>query len=104
VISRGITGTGFPPARRFVAEGASVFISGRRTDELKAAVKRIVKRIGSHVTSVSGDVAKLADLDRLYATVKQEKVHLDVPFANAGGGQFVPLGAITEAHSTRLWT
>jgi NAD(P)-dependent dehydrogenase (short-subunit alcohol dehydrogenase family) len=87
-------------ARRFVAEGASVFISERRRDELNAAVKPI----GSNVTGVQGDVAKLADLDRLYATVKQEKVHLDVRFANAGGGEFVPLGAITEAHSTRLST
>ena len=94
VITGGTSGIGFATAQRFVAEGAYVFITGRRQAELDAAVQRI----GSHVTGVQGDVANLADLDRLYATVKQQKGHLDIVFANAGGGEFAPLGAITEEH------
>jgi len=94
VITGGTSGIGFATAQRFVAEGAYVFLTGRRQAELDAAVQRI----GSQVTGVQGDVANLADLDRLYATVKQQKGHLDIVFANAGGGEFAPLGAITEAH------
>jgi NAD(P)-dependent dehydrogenase (short-subunit alcohol dehydrogenase family) len=94
VITGGTSGIGFATAQRFVAEGAYVFITGRRQTELDAAVQRI----GSQVTGVQGDVANLADLDRLYATVQQQKGHLDIVFANAGGGEFAPLGAITEAH------
>jgi NAD(P)-dependent dehydrogenase (short-subunit alcohol dehydrogenase family) len=94
VITGGTSGIGLATAQRFVAEGAYVFITGRRQAELDAAVKLI----GSHVTGVQGDVANLADLDRLYATVKQQKGHLDIVFANAGGGEFASLGAITEEH------
>jgi NAD(P)-dependent dehydrogenase (short-subunit alcohol dehydrogenase family) len=94
VITGGTSGIGFATAQRFVAEGAYVFITGRRQAELDAAVQRI----GSQVTGVQGDVANLADLDRLYATVQQQQGHLDILFANAGGGEFAPLGAITEAH------
>ncbi len=94
VITGGTSGIGLATAQRFVAEGAYVFITGRRQAELDAAVTRI----GNNVTGVQGDVANLADLDRLYATVKQQKGHLDIVFANAGGGEFAPLGAITEEH------
>jgi NAD(P)-dependent dehydrogenase (short-subunit alcohol dehydrogenase family) len=94
VITGGTSGIGLATAQRFVAEGAYVFITGRRQAELDAAVNLI----GSHVTGVQGDVANLADLDRLYSTVKQQKGHLDIVFANAGGGEFAPLGAITEEH------
>jgi NAD(P)-dependent dehydrogenase (short-subunit alcohol dehydrogenase family) len=94
VITGGNSGIGLATAQRFVAEGAYVFITGRRQAELDAAVKLI----GNHVTGVQGDVANLADLDRLYATVQQQKGHLDIVFANAGGGEFAPLGAITEEH------
>ncbi|MFZ3216085.1 MAG: glucose 1-dehydrogenase [Candidatus Acidiferrales bacterium] len=94
VVTGGNSGIGLATAQRFVAEGAYVFITGRRQSELDAAVKKI----GKNVTGVQGDVAKLADLDRLYATVKQHKGRIDILFANAGGGEFVPLGAITEAH------
>ncbi len=80
--------------RRFVDEGASVFITGRRQSELDAAGKEI----GKNVTGVQGDVSKLADLDRLYAIVKQQKGRVDILFANAGGGEFAPLGSITEEH------
>ncbi len=94
VITGGNSGIGLATARRFVAEGAYVFITGRRQNELDAAVKLI----GKNVTAVQGDVSNLADLDRLYATVKQEKGHIDILFANAGTGEFGPLGAITEEH------
>lgn len=94
VITGGSSGIGLATAKRFVAEGAYVFITGRRQAELDAAVKEI----GGNVTAVRGDVSNPADLDRLYQTVKQQKGHLDVVFANAGTGEFVPLGAITEEH------
>ena len=94
VITGGTTGIGLATAKLFVAEGAHVFITGRRQKELDAAVKEI----GSNVTGVQGDVAKLADLDRLYETVKAKKMRLDIVFANAGVGEFVPLGNITEEH------
>jgi NAD(P)-dependent dehydrogenase (short-subunit alcohol dehydrogenase family) len=85
---------GLSTAERFVAEGAYVFITGRRQAELDKAVERI----GRNVTGVRGDVANLADLDRLYAAVKEHKGEIDVLFANAGVGGFGPLGSITEQH------
>jgi NAD(P)-dependent dehydrogenase (short-subunit alcohol dehydrogenase family) len=94
VITGGSSGIGLATAQRFVAEGAYVFITGRRQAELAAAVKLI----GNNVTGIQGDVAKLADLDRLYETVRTEKGRLDIVFANAGGGEFSPLGSITEEH------
>ena len=93
VITGGNSGMGLATAERFVDEGAYVFITGRRQAELDAAVKKI----GKNVTGVQGDVANLADLDRLYATVKEQKGKVDVLFANAGLGEMAPLGAITEA-------
>src|SRR6266852_8414048 len=92
VITGANSGISLTTAQRFVAEGAYVFITGRLQSELDAAVKQI----GKNVTAVQGDVSNLADLDRLYATVKQQKGHLDILFANAGTGEFGPLGAITE--------
>ena len=94
VITGGNSGIGLATAQRFVEEGADVFITGLRQSELDAAVKQI----GKNVTGVQGDVSNLADLDRLYDTVKQQKGRIDVLFANAGVGEFVPLEAITEAH------
>jgi NAD(P)-dependent dehydrogenase (short-subunit alcohol dehydrogenase family) len=94
VITGGNSGIGLATAQRFVAEGAYVFITGRRQAELDAAVKQL----GHNVTGVQGDVANLADLERLYATVQQQKGRIDVLFANAGVGEFVPLGQITELH------
>jgi len=94
VITGGTSGIGLATAQQFVAEGAYVFITGRRQSELDAAVQLI----GKNVTGVQGDVANLADLDRLYATVKEEKGRVDILFANAGSGEFAPLGAITEEH------
>ena len=94
VITGGNSGIGLATAQRFADEGAHVFITGRRQSELDAATKQV----GKNVTGVQGDVSNLADLDRLYATVKQEKGYIDILFANAGGGEFAPLGAITEEH------
>ena len=93
VITGGNSGIGLATAQRFVEEGAHVFITGRRQTELDAAVKQI----GDNVTGVRSDVSNLADLDRLYATVKQQKGRIDILFANAGVAELVPLGAITEA-------
>jgi NAD(P)-dependent dehydrogenase (short-subunit alcohol dehydrogenase family) len=94
VITGGNSGIGLATAQRFVSEGAYVFITGRRQSELDEAVKQI----GTNVSAVQGDVSNQADLDRLYATVKGQKDHIDILFANAGVGELVPLGAITEAH------
>jgi NAD(P)-dependent dehydrogenase (short-subunit alcohol dehydrogenase family) len=94
VITGGNSGIGLATAQRFVSEGASVFITGRRQGELDAAVKQI----GGDVTAVQGDVSNLADLDRLYAVVGRKLGRIDVLFANAGGGEFAPLGSITEEH------
>jgi NAD(P)-dependent dehydrogenase (short-subunit alcohol dehydrogenase family) len=94
LITGGNSGIGLATAKRFVAEGAQVFITGRRQPELDAAVKEI----GGNVTAARGDISHLADLDRLFATIKEQKGRLDVLFANAGLGEFMPLGQITEAH------
>src|SRR6201990_331783 len=90
--------SGLATAKLFVKEGAYVFITGRRQKELDAAVQAI----GRHVTGVHGDVARLADLDRLYETVKT-KGRIDVVFANAGAAEFAPLGKITEEHFDKLF-
>jgi NAD(P)-dependent dehydrogenase (short-subunit alcohol dehydrogenase family) len=99
VITGGTTGIGFAAAKLFVEEGAYVFITGRRQKELDEAVKAI----GNNVTGVQGDVSKLADLDRLYETIKTEGRRIDVVFANAGLGEFAALGSITEEHFDRLF-
>jgi NAD(P)-dependent dehydrogenase (short-subunit alcohol dehydrogenase family) len=98
VITGGTTGIGLATAKLFVKEGAFVFITGRRQKELNAAVQAI----GSKVTGVQGDIAKLADLDRLYQAVKT-KGRIDVVFANAGAAEFAPLGKITEEHFDKLF-
>lgn len=99
VITGGNSGMGLATAKLFVKEGAYVYITGRRQAELDAAVKEI----GGNVTAVRGDVANLADLDRLYATVKEKHGRVDVVFANAGVGEFVPFGQVTEAHFDKLF-
>jgi NAD(P)-dependent dehydrogenase (short-subunit alcohol dehydrogenase family) len=96
VITGGSSGIGLATAQWFASEeGAYVFITGRRQSELDAAVKQIGK---NNVTGVQGDVSNLSDLDRLYATVKEQKGRIDILFANAGIGEFAPLGEISEAH------
>ncbi len=95
LITGGNSGIGLATAKRFVNEGAYVFITGRRDAELAAAIKEI----GGNVTSVQGDVANLADLDRLFAQIKREKGKLDIVFANAGTAlPLARLGTITEEH------
>jgi len=98
VITGGTSGIGLATAKLFVKEGAYVFITGRRQKELGAAVKAI----GANVTGVHGDVARLADLDRLFDAVAT-KGRIDVVFANAGAAEFAPLGKITEEHFDKLF-
>ena len=86
------SGIGLASAKRFVREGAYVFITGRRDRELAAAVREI----GRKVIGVQGDVANLADLDRLFAQIKREKGRLDIVFANAGTARLALLGKISE--------
>src|SRR6202049_2385719 len=99
VITGGTEGIGFATARLFVEEGAYVFITGRRQKELDEAVKAI----GTNVSGVQGDVAQLADLDRLYEAVSKVKRRIDIIFANAGVDDFVPFGAVTEEHFDKLF-
>src|SRR5712675_3273336 len=99
VITGGTEGIGLATAKLFVKEGAHAFITGRRQKELDEAVKAI----GSNVSGVQGDVAKLADLDRLYETVSKVKGRIDIVFANAGLGEFVPFGAVTEEHFDKIF-
>jgi NAD(P)-dependent dehydrogenase (short-subunit alcohol dehydrogenase family) len=98
-ITGGSSGIGLATARRFVAEGAYVYVMGRRRAELDAAVKLI----GSNVTAVQGDVAKLADLDRLFETITAGHGQLDVVFANAGTGEVGVLGAISSEQFDRTF-
>jgi NAD(P)-dependent dehydrogenase (short-subunit alcohol dehydrogenase family) len=99
LITGGTSGIGLATAKRFVAEGAVVYITGRRQPELDAAIKSI----GKNVIGVQGDASQMADLDRLFATIKQEQGHLDVIFANAGIGEIAPLGSITEEHFDKIF-
>ena len=94
VITGGATGIGLAAAKRFIEEGAFVFIFGRRQEALDAAVADL----GPRARAVKGSVSDLADLDRLYAAVKAERGTLDIVFANAGAGSPLPLGKITAEH------
>lgn len=99
VVTGGNSGIGLATAKRFVDEGAHVFITGRRQAELDTAMRGI----GENVTGVQGDVSKMADLDRLYATVKTKKGRIDILFANAGAAELAALGEITEEHFDKLF-
>jgi NAD(P)-dependent dehydrogenase (short-subunit alcohol dehydrogenase family) len=92
VITGGTTGIGLAAAKLFAAEGAHVYITGRRQDALKAAELEI----GGNVTGVQADATSNADLDRLFGQIKAEAGRVDVVYANAGGGTMLPLGQITE--------
>ncbi|MBP2296050.1 SDR family NAD(P)-dependent oxidoreductase [Azospirillum rugosum] len=92
VITGATSGIGLATAKLFAAEGAHVYITGRRQD----ALDRAVAEIGGRATGVQADSSRSADLDRLFERVKAEHGRLDVLFANAGGGSMLPLGQITE--------
>jgi NAD(P)-dependent dehydrogenase (short-subunit alcohol dehydrogenase family) len=98
VVTGGTAGIGRATAKLFAAEGAYVFITGRRQKELDDAVKEI----GDNVTGVQGDVASLADLDRLYEAVAANG-RFDILFANAGVGGFAPLEDVTEEHFDKIF-
>ncbi|TAH82721.1 glucose 1-dehydrogenase [Bacillus subtilis] len=99
LVTGGTSGIGLATAQEFVNEGAYVYITGRRQNELDKAVNQI----GKNVTGVQGDISKLEDLDKLYDIIKQEKGKLDILFANAGIGNFLPLGEITEEQVDRTF-
>lgn len=99
VVTGGGTGIGLGAAKRFIEEGAFVYIFGRRQEALDAALKEL----GPNARAVRGSATDLADLDRLYATVKAERGGLDIVFANAGTGSFAPLGEITPEHYEEIF-
>lgn len=100
VITGGNSGIGLATAKRFVTEGAYVFITGRRQKQLDLAVSEI----GKNVIGIQSDVSNLADIDKLYNTVKDEKNHIDIIFANAGIAQFAPLEKISEEHFVKIFS
>ncbi len=99
VITGGSSGLGLATAQRFIEEGAFVYITGRRQSELDEAVRHL----GSKAVGVQGDVAAIADIKKLYATVAKQHGKLDIVFANAGLGAFAPLGQITEEHFDKIF-
>ncbi|HEX5655672.1 MAG TPA: SDR family oxidoreductase [Polyangiales bacterium] len=99
VITGGATGIGLAAAKRFIEEGAFVFIFGRRQEALGAAVAEL----GPNARAVRGSVSDLADLDRLYTAVKAERGSLDIVFANAGAGSQLALGKITAEHIDEIF-
>ncbi|MET8257750.1 SDR family oxidoreductase [Micromonospora sp. NPDC005205] len=94
LVTGGTTGIGLAAARRFAAEGAYVFVTGRR----KGPVDEAVASIGANVTGIASDVSKLDDLDRVMRAIEERGAGLDVVFANAGGGEFRSLDSITVEH------
>jgi NAD(P)-dependent dehydrogenase (short-subunit alcohol dehydrogenase family) len=99
LVTGGSSGIGLGSARRRVAEGAHVYITGRRAEELD----RAAREIGRNVTPIVADAAKLGDLDRLFATVRDSKRRLDILFANAGIAEHAPLGEISEDHYNKIF-
>jgi len=93
LVTGGSTGIGLATAKRLALEGAMVFITGRRQAELDAAVLEI----GHGARAIRGDISSAADLERIVETVSEAHQRIDILYANAGGGEFVPLGEITEA-------
>jgi NAD(P)-dependent dehydrogenase (short-subunit alcohol dehydrogenase family) len=97
LVTGGSTGIGLATAREFIAQGATVYITGRRQAELQAAAAEL----GPKAVAVQGDITRAEDLDRLYAQIEKEHGRLDVLFANAGGGGFARLGEISEEQFDR---
>jgi NAD(P)-dependent dehydrogenase (short-subunit alcohol dehydrogenase family) len=98
LVTGGSSGIGVASARELTARGAKVFITGRRQAELETAVAAI----GKSAVAIRADASKLDELDRVYAQIAQEAGHLDIVFANAGGGDMLPLDSITEEHFDRI--
>lgn len=94
LVTGGSSGIGLATAKLFAQRGATVYITGRREKELDEAVREI----GPSATGIQGDVSRLQDIDRIYRTIQEQKGKLDILFANAGIGEFAPLGSITEEH------
>lgn len=99
LVTGGTSGIGMATAKLFVAEGAHVYVTGRR----QAKVDEAVKALGLGSTGVQGDVANMADLDRLFKKIGDEKGQLDIVFANAGAAEFAPFGSVDEAHFDRMF-
>ncbi|MDP2697042.1 SDR family NAD(P)-dependent oxidoreductase [Thalassospira sp.] len=99
VITGGTDGIGLTTARSFAAEGAHVYVTGRRQDRLDEALREI----GNGAIGVQGDVSNLADIDRLYAQIKRDHRRVDVVFANAGVSESAPIGSIEEDHFDRVF-
>ena len=100
LITGGTAGMGLASAKEFASQGATVFITGRRQAELDAAVASI----GDAAIGIRGDVSNLADLDYVFTQIAEKAGHLDIVFANAGGGDMLPLGAITEEQFDRIFS
>jgi len=100
LVTGGTSGIGLATAQELAAQGARVFITGRRQAELDAAVASI----GATATGIRADAAQLSDLDAVYAQIARQAGRLDILFANAGGGDMLPLGAITEEHFDRIFS
>jgi len=94
LVTGGSSGIGLATAQRLALEGATVIITGRRQQELDAAVRQI----GHNAMGIRGDISSLKDLERLFVAIQERHGRLDILFANAGSGEFMPLGHITEAH------
>ncbi|WP_312186938.1 SDR family oxidoreductase [Leclercia sp.] len=99
LVTGGTSGIGLATAKELIAQGAKVYITGRRQAELDNAVASL----GGQVTGIRADASRLADLDTVYAQIAEQAGRLDVLFANAGGGDMLPLGAITEQHFDRIF-
>ena len=99
LVTGGSSGIGLASAQELAEQGAKVYITGRRQEELDAAVAFI----GPSATGIRADASVLGDLDRVFSTIAGESGKLDVLFANAGGGDMMPLGAITEEHFDRIF-
>lgn len=99
LVTGGSTGIGLASAQELAAQGAKVYITGRRQQELDAAIALI----GTSAKGIRADVSRLDDLDKVYSQIAEESGRLDILFANAGGGDMLPLGAISEEHFDRIF-
>ncbi|MNE20284.1 Diacetyl reductase [(S)-acetoin forming] [compost metagenome] len=99
LVTGGSTGIGLATAQELATQGAKVYLTGRRQQELDDAVALV----GTSATGIRADASRLDDLDKVYAQIAEESGRLDILFANAGGGDMLPLGAITEEHFDRIF-